>query len=168
MIPMYGTNVFGANVIDCNCRCHHHQYQSNQAAAPSSIGEELDAIDKKWDEAYALFTKIYNGFVESAEFKEWVELHKQLMETKSYKEHLLDDVPITFSVFRYTPYWFKVVEGDKELYDRYSKLRMSLVETGPIRNKYDIKIALLKSYLGLGEHIFPLEWYHNEHMRPFL
>lgn len=88
MIPVYGTNVFGANVIDCNCRCHHHQYQSNQVAAPSFIGEEFDTIDRKkesYEELQLAFKAIHDEYVASDAFGKWAAAKKAWEETETYK-----------------------------------------------------------------------------------
>ena len=163
MNPIYGTNVFGANVVDCNCRCHHHQYQSNQVAA-LSFEDKLDAIDRRWDEAYTLFTKIYNELVESAEFKEWAEDTKK--NRIIYKKALAAKNNLgEYSILTMNE---NIRAVNKEFYDidnlldaRWSKLR-----SFASYHKYDTKIKLLRAYLGLdSDHDFPFEWYHHEEFK---
>ncbi len=75
MNPRYGTHVFGAfgsNVVDCNCRCHHHQYQSNQVAA-LSFEEKLDT---RYEELKLAFKAIHDEYVASDSFKQWAAAKK--------------------------------------------------------------------------------------------
>ncbi len=141
--------------------------ESMQIAPPVMIQDQLDIIDSKFAEAESLFTKIYNEFIGSDIFQQWVAVSKKWEKTKTCKKDPYDNFPKSAMII--SIHYMGVEEEDSLLYKEYRKILIKVGKTSFARRKYNMKMGLLLAYLGLKETdtVFPLEWYHSEYMQPW-
>jgi hypothetical protein len=140
-------------------------------------------IDKKFDEAKKLFLEIYDEYVNSSEFKEWI-LKKNERKILCDKAREAWERTETYKIdFRYysrdcirrsygygEPVLSPMEKEDRKFWDEYAKYLNIIEDWQPPKGcisyqKYLTKMELLKSYLGIGVDKFPSEWYHHENCK---
>lgn len=135
-------------------------------------------IDKKFNEAKELFLKIYNEYIESDGFKEYLqekeEALKKLDEARQ-KWEKTETYKVDPDLYAYksdlrrlvNQDFLNVPPEDRLIYDDFSYLNN---QWKCYRNdysvdfeKYEMKISLLKKYLDVSK--FPSDWYYHENFK---
>lgn len=125
--------------------------------------DSLDVIDKKFDLAKRLFTKIYGEYINSEEFQEW-EHAKAAWRIREGEIVKSDDYIRQQEVYTIERKERIACRGFNYIFSQQDKdLEMKADSTwlyGTIaRAKLDLKLSLLRAYLGLPKgYAFPKEW----------
>lgn len=141
--------------------------------------KELNIIDDKFDQAKEMFLKIYDEYINSDGFNKWLkereealkkldELENKWKETKTYEidpnRYCRQHMSFRDSSMCFLP------KEDADIFYEYDYLlnqcRGRNSDYSSDREKYDIKISLLKSYLEINK--FPSDWYYHESCRDYV
>jgi hypothetical protein len=141
--------------------------------------KELSVIDDKFDEAKELFLKIYDEYINSEGFKEHLQKRKVALEKLNEAKKIWEETesfkhdPEIFEQKNYYSYQFVGLKfpledrGKFNSYEHYLRqLRGARIEHHYYSSdleKYEMKITLLKKYLGV--KTLPIDWYYNENCK---
>ena len=120
------------------------------------VEAELDLVNKKYELLKGVFTKIYDEFINSDTFQEYMKLEEEWKTTETYKEYKGEGNILTC-----------ITPSDFALWKKLDTQREELDATEEY-HKYDVKTKILKTYVGISlGSTLPKEWFTNEYINRY-